>query len=152
MPPDADVGLLHRLMRTPSVPTPGFKNLSPQVRGQLTEQVVGQQLRALKEPYEEPQLYYWQREGGRPGKIDFLAQHQDRIVPVELKSGAAGSMKSLHQFMYDKHLALAVRFDANPPSSQDLDIKTTRGQPVRYKLISLPHYMAASLKRLITEL
>lgn len=54
---------------------------------------------------EEPRLSYWQREGGRPGEIDFLAEVEGSIIPIELKAG----------FMHDKALPLAVRCDANPP-------------------------------------
>jgi hypothetical protein len=39
-----------------------------------------------------PELFYWQREGRRPGEIDYLVVVEGRIVHVELKSGAAGSM------------------------------------------------------------
>ncbi len=139
-----DVGILHGLLRTPaSGAFPAWESIAPQVRGQITEQITGQQLRILG-PFsgDGPQLYYWQREGGRPGDIDFLVQVQDRIVPVELKSGAAGSMKSLHQFMFDKKLDLALRFDRNPPSQLDLKVKTTQGDTVRYHLHGLPLYMA----------
>jgi len=65
-----------------------------------------------------------------------------RIVPLETKSGAAGAMKSLHQFMHDKSLILAVRMDRNPPSLQKMQVKTTLGQPVDYQLLNLPHYLA----------
>ena len=67
------------------------------------------------------------------------------IIAIEMKSGTAGSMKSLHAFMHSKHLDLAVRFDTNPPSTQDLNVKTTTGYTVEYKLISLPLYMVESL-------
>jgi hypothetical protein len=63
-------------------------------------------------------------------------------VPVETKSGAAGAMKSLHQFMHDKSLPLAVRVDRNPPSLQKMQVKTTLGDPVGYQLLNLPHYLA----------
>ena len=54
-------------------------------------------------------------------------------------------MKSLHQFMAERHLNLAVRADANPPSVMDMDVKTTQGHAVRYKLISVPLYMLWNL-------
>jgi hypothetical protein len=38
-----------------------------------------------------------------------------------------------------------VHFDANPPSVQDLDVKTTTGAPVKYRLLSLPLYMVEDL-------
>ena len=65
-----------------------------------------------------------------------------RIVPVETKSGAAGAMKSLHQFMHDKSLPLAVRIDRNPQSLQKMQVKTTLGNPVDYQLLNLPDYLA----------
>ena len=89
-----------------------------------------------------PRLFYWQREGGRPGEIDYVIQTGTRIVPVELKSGASGAMKSLHQFMFDKKLRLAVRIDENPPSLASISVTTTQGNPVRYRLLSLPIYLA----------
>jgi hypothetical protein len=71
---------------------------------------------------------------------------------VEVKSGAAGSMKSLHQFMHDKRLPLALRLDRNPPSLQTMKVSTTQGQPVRYTLLNLPHYLCAFLGGIVPGL
>jgi len=149
-----DVGIAHALLGTPAGPRfPAWSNLAPQVRGQLTEQLIGQQLLALADdPFEEPALYYWQREGGRAGEIDYVAQIHQRIVPIELKAGAAGSMKSLHQFMFDKRLELAVRLDTNQPGLQNLTVHTTQGDQARYRLLSLPHYLAWDVPALLDSL
>ncbi len=111
-----DVGLAHALLSTPaSKAFPSWDTLSASVRGQLTEQLAGQELRLLDNASgDEPALHYWQRDGGRPGEIDYLLQIAARIIPVEVKAGAAGAMKSLHQFMFDKHLDVAVRFTEIP--------------------------------------
>ena len=109
-------------------------------------------MRSAQATAADPQLFYWQRTGGRLGEIDYILQHGNAIVPVEVKSGAAGRMKSLHQFMAEKKLSLAVRFDANPPTVADLDIKTTLGQSVNYRLLSLPLYLAERVGALIDEL
>ncbi len=148
-----DVGLLHAILKLPAQESfPNGESLAPQVRGQIAEQVVGQLLRLLG-PFsgDGPELYYWQREGGRPGEVDYLVQAVNGIVPVELKSGSAGAMKSLHQFMFDKKLGLAVRFDQNPPSQFELSTKTTQGDAVRYKLVSLPLYLTEMLDRILPE-
>lgn len=63
-----------------------------------------------------------QRSGGRQGEIDFIFQHGPHIIPIEVKAGSAGSMKSLHAFMYEKKLKIAVRLDSNPPTTQNLDV------------------------------
>jgi hypothetical protein len=149
-----DIGLVHALLGTPAGPRfPAWSTLSPQVRGQLIEQAAGQQLAALgDDPCDERSLFYWQREGGRAGEVDLVLQLDQRIVPVELKAGAAGAMKSLHQFMVDKKLDLAVRLDANAPSVQDLDVKTTQGDHARYRLVSLPHHIAWNLPAILASL
>jgi uncharacterized protein len=138
-----DIGLAHALSGTPVAGTfPRWQQLADATRGRLTAQLAGQQLRCL-DPGRggEPSLHYWQRSGGRPGEIDYLLQTAQRIVPVELKAGAAGAMKSLHQFMAERSLAIALRSDTNTPSLQDVAVKTTTGELVRYHILNLPGYL-----------
>lgn len=150
----ADVGLAHALLGTPALGAfPAWRDLAPSVRGQLAEQLAGQQLRLLGSGAGDgPELFYWQREGGRVGEVDYLVVVHGRIVPVELKAGAAGSMKSLHQFMFDKRLDLAVRSDANPPSLMRVSVKTTQGDLVAYRLLSLPPYLLWALADVVADL
>lgn len=139
-----DVAVFHALAGTPAGERfPAWDELSPDVRGPLTEQLAGQALRLGGDlSGDGPELYYWQREGGRPGEIDYLIQAGTRILPVELKAGASGSMKSLHQFMFDKRFRRALRLDENPPSRAMLSVKTTQGDAVKYELVALPIYLA----------
>ena len=145
-----DVCVLHALLETPEG---GMSDLLPSMRARIHEQMTTQQLRLLGSPEGDlRELFYWQREGGRPGEIDHLIQTGGRVIPVELKSGASGSMKSLHQFMFEKGHELAVRIDSNPPSLMDVDVKTTQGNPVRYRLLSLPHHLLFNLARILENL
>jgi len=118
-------------------------------KGGLAEQFVGQQLRAAQAPLAEPRLYYWQTTGGRQGEIDYIIQYANRVVPVEVKSGAAGSLKSLHMFMANKGLDFAVRCNISQPSLENIGVKTTLGQPVSYRLLSIPLYLTERLDDLI---
>ncbi len=149
-----DVGLLHALLGTPaSSAFPSWNALAPTLRGQLTDQLAAQQLRLLDlGSGDGPELFYWQREGGRPGEIDYVVQALGHIVPIELKAGAAGAMKSLHQFMFERQLSLAVRCDANPPSVMRVNVKTTRGDPVDYRLVSVPLYLLWNLEAVLEDL
>jgi predicted AAA+ superfamily ATPase len=146
-----DIGLAHAILRTPAVLAfPKLADLGPGIRGKLSEQLAGQQLRSLNPSLgDEPFLHYWQRSGGRKGEIDFLVEIDQVIVPVELKAGTSGSMKSLHQFMHDKQLELAVRIDATPPSVMDAEVTTTQGDQATYKLLSLPGYMLWRVAELV---
>jgi len=149
----ADVAVVHALLNTPAAQSfPEWSSLAPALRGQLTDQLAASQLRLIDSGAGDgPELYYWQREGGRPGEIDYLVQMQGRIIPIELKSGAAGAMKSLHQFVFERRLALAVRADTNPPSVMNVEVKTTQGNAVRYRLISVPLYLLWNLPEILAR-
>lgn len=142
-----DVGLAHGLWQTPAARNhPQWSSISQMIRGNLVEQVAAQQLRLAVGSFgREGQLFHWRREGGRAGEIDFLVEVNGQILPIEIKSGSSGSMKSLHQFMFDKNLPLALRFDRNPPGIQAMSVKTTQGDAVNYILLNLPHYLAWKL-------
>jgi len=135
-----DIGLTSVQLGLSSVKSSDAKNIFFPNKGGLTEQFVGQQLRLSQTSSTDPQLYYWQRAGGRLGEIDYIIQHGNKVVPVEVKSGTAGSMKSLHQFMAEKNLDWAVRCNLNQPSLEKISIKTTLGKPVVSHLISIPLY------------
>lgn len=149
----ADVAVVHALLSTPAAQSfPAWDALAPALRGQLTDQLAASQLRQTDPGSGTgPELYYWQREGGRPGEIDYLVQMLGSIVPIELKSGASGAMKSLHQFMFERQLPLAVRADTNPPSVMNVAVKTTQGNAVSYRLISVPVYLLWNLPEILAK-
>ncbi len=144
-----DVGLIAVQMGLSSTSRREAKKIIFANKGGLAEQFVGQQLRAAQAPLTEPLLFYWQTTGGRQGEIDYVIQHANRVVPVEVKSGATGSLKSLHQFMANKDLDFAVRCNLNQPLLENISIKTTLGQSVSYRLLSIPLYLTERLYELI---
>ena len=115
-------------------------------KGAMAEQLVGQLLLTREVPH-DAFVYYWQQigSGSGNGEIDYLIAKDGEVLPIEVKSGASGSMKSLHIFMESKGLSQAVRFDTNMPSLMNVDIKTSQGKPVKSKLLYLPLYMAELL-------
>ena len=144
-----DIGLISVQLGLSSTRPSEVKSIIFSNKGGLAEQFVGQQLRAAQSPLSDPQLFYWQRTGGRLGEIDYIIQHGNRVVPVEVKSGKAGSMKSLHHFLAEKGLDFALRCNINQPSVKDMHIKTTSGIPVSYRLLSIPVYLTERIGDLI---
>lgn len=121
--------------------------------GGIAEQVVGQLLRTIERPYIEPALYYWHREeASSSAEIDYVIQHGHRIVPIEVKAGATGSLKSLHVFMGLKKLSLAMRINSDYPSKTDVDVKDNLGNSVNYTFISIPFYLVGQIHRLLSLL
>ncbi|MCA8961473.1 MAG: ATP-binding protein [Planctomycetes bacterium] len=148
-----DVALLHPLIGTPAgAKFPSWDALVPDSKARISEQLAVQQLRLLGDAHRPAELYFWRREGGRAGEVDHVVQVHGRVVPLKLKAGTAGSMKSLHQFMFDKGLDLAVRVDRNPPSLSRLDVKTTQGDRVVYDLLNLPLYLLWNLETILAGL
>jgi hypothetical protein len=97
-------------------------------------------------------LHYWLREGKTGNaELDFLIPTGEGVVPIEVKAGSSGSLRSLHQFMAKRPDALAVRLDLNAPSLQEIRttvISPDGKQDVRYFLRSLPLYMAGNARLL----
>ncbi len=88
-----DIGLLAHLNGL-SLSEEYLKNdLSSLFRGKMAEQFVGQELLSSG----QNQLYYWARDAKNSNaEIDFILQKNNQFIPVEVKSGPAGKLKSLH--------------------------------------------------------
>jgi len=117
--------------------------------GGISEQVAGQLLRSLEPFFVAPALFYWMREQKNSNaEIDYLIQHGNEIVPIEIKSGSTGSLKSLHLFMALKKLSRALRINSDLPSIVNVKTKTHR-EEIEYKLYSLPFYLIGQIHRLL---
>jgi predicted AAA+ superfamily ATPase len=117
-------------------------------RGVLAEQFVGQQLLHSKPGYVSPSLYFWQppKSEGQ-AEVDFLFESGNRVIPVEVKSGVRGSMKSLHSYVLQKEATLAVRISAEVPSLEERTASLKeKGQP--FRLLNIPFYLVGQLERL----
>ncbi|MBI2344128.1 MAG: ATP-binding protein [Deltaproteobacteria bacterium] len=90
-----DLGLMNHLCGMP-MDTPGVSgSLLSLYKGALAEQFVGQELLAAQ----DGELYYWSRaEKSSQAEVDFLIVREGDIFPVEVKSGPAGRLRSLHLF------------------------------------------------------
>jgi predicted AAA+ superfamily ATPase len=118
--------------------------------GGIAEQAVGQLLRTINPPYVEPRLYYWLRnEKGSNAEVDYVIQHANTVVPIEVKAGSTGSLKSLHLFMGMKKSTIAVRINSDLPSETQIDTKDALGNNVQYLLLSIPFYLIGQLHRLL---
>ncbi len=122
-------------------------------KGAICEQFVGQHLLHSGKEYETPAAYCWMREArNSSAEVDYLVQSGTDIVPVEVKGGKTGSLKSLLFFLNEKHGDFAVRFNTDKPSLLvDAEVADNLGRTCRYSLLSLPMYMVCQLKRLVRD-
>ncbi|MBO9666403.1 MAG: ATP-binding protein [Bdellovibrio sp.] len=113
------------------------------VKGPLVEQFVAQHLFFQSEGFMEPELFYWLRDKkAQNAEVDFVMTIDGQIVPVEVKSGKGGRLKSLMVFMKEKELPVALRTDINLPSSELIDqkINESMGRSV-FELKNMPLYL-----------
>jgi uncharacterized protein len=118
--------------------------------GQLAEQLVGQELRACRPFNQEPQLFTWARETKNSNaEVDYVLQVSGSVVPVEVKAGATGRLRSLQMMVQEKDLPLAVRVCSQPMQYSELQTALPVGPSRNFKLLSIPFYMVSELPRLL---
>ena len=124
----------------------------PANAGALCEQVVGQHLLYSLPFYQEPALFYWTREkASSSAEVDYVIAEGRDIVPVEVKAGKTGRLKSLHSFLREKQRPLGVRFNSDLPSLLEARTALADGRNVPFRLLSLPLYMVGQTRRLVRQ-
>jgi predicted AAA+ superfamily ATPase len=119
--------------------------------GKIAEQFVAQELLQFRELYEQPALYYWLREAkSSSAEIDFVIPFHSKIIPIEVKAGATGTLKSLHYFLTSKELPIGVRFCNQLPSVFNGTLEGKSGS-FPYKLLTLPFYLIGQLRRVLEQ-
>ena len=120
-----------------------FEDLNSSFRGMLAEQCIGQALMA-EQMNSMPSLSFWARsKRGSSSEVDLLIQHRGRLIPIEVKSGATGRLRSLQRFIEDSGQNIAVRFYGG--RFQVDELQTPSGK--KFRLLNLPHFLTSDLPR-----
>ena len=133
-----DVGLMQRANR---VDAESFlrEEIIQVDRGRVAEQFVGQELLAYSGFYEDRNLYFWERAARSSStEVDYVLQIDAKIVPVEVKAGSTGRLRSLRRFMESKRSPIGVQISQAPLSLEN-------------GVLSVPFYWIGQLPRLLRE-
>jgi len=135
-----DVGLVnHRI---------GFREffanraLDTVLQGRIAEQVAAQEL--VARTFQPPALHFWVREKGA-AETDFLYPFKGHVIPVEIKSGGTGKLKSLHLFMQECPHPYAVRVYSGKTRLDRIPLPSGK----TYDLYSIPYYLLSRLDDLL---
>ncbi|MFV0346021.1 MAG: ATP-binding protein [Bacteroidales bacterium] len=102
-----DIGLMNHTMGIDYNEALNHENLLSIYRGQLAEQYVGQTLAATT----NKQLYYWSRDAkSSNAEIDYLIQQGNDFIPIEVKDGSSGKLRSLHMYRETYKPKLSIVF------------------------------------------
>lgn len=131
-----DVGLIPQASKTLGP----FEDLTLINGGNLAEQFVGQELVAYALPYTMAQLYYWEREKqGADAEVDYVIEVGPYIIPIEVKSGSKGRLRSLKQFMEEKKSIFGLQISQAPLSLSE-------------NILTVPFYMISEIPRLVAKI
>lgn len=109
-------------------------------RGLQAEQFVGQELLAYRKPYMQSELFYWDRQKpSSSAEVDYVINVNERIIPIEVKAGTTGSLRSLQLFLNEKNYDLGLRLSLKPLE-------------MHQRVLSIPLYMISETQRLVSTI
>ena len=150
-----DTGLMLRLL---SMAVGDIRTLTQQIltanvadlvnKGPMAELVAGLELLHYASSDLRHDLYYWLRMArNSSAEIDYITTRGSEILPIEVKAGMQGGMKSLWLFLREKHLTDAVRCSMENFGTFDF-VDREDGDAVRHVRIC-PLFALSQLNRLM---
>ena len=113
-----DLGLAQRMLDLDLKEWMTSVDIATVNKGAVAEQFVGQELAVYQGATHQTPLTYWHREArGSRAEVDYLIPAGRRIVPVEVKAGVKGGMKSLRLFLQERRAVEGVRVSKDPFSN-----------------------------------
>ena len=123
-----------------------IRDISDAWTGHIAEQIVGQELLSTDNLFTHKR-YFWVNGTGSEAEVDFVIQFEDKVIPVEVKSGHNSRLRSLHRFMEKAPHDMAVRFWGNPFSIDE--VSTPGGK--QFRLFNLPYYYAGQVEQILQK-
>ncbi len=119
----------------------GVNDLNDFYRGKIIHHLVCQEL--ISTYNNQTYLpHFWVREKkDTSSEVDLIYQHGKYLIPVEVKSGKQGRLRSLHQFIENTNHPYAIRLYAGEFSVEKH--KTPTGKA--YLLMNMPYFLGAKI-------
>lgn len=119
-------------------------------KGSLAEMSAGLEMLHYLTPNLRYELYYWQRMAKNSlAEIDYVTNFRQKVLPIEVKAGTQGGMKSLWLFMREKRLDFAVRCSLENFSAFDYSDTQDNGTLRHVKVC--PLYAVSQMQRILAE-
>ena len=123
-------------------------DISETHRGIIAEHIVGQELLASSSSISK-NLHFWTREKtDSSAELDYILPYNGKLIPIEVKSGSIGKLRSLYLFMDNAPHTVAVRVYQGEYLVQQA--KTIAGK--EFTLLNLPFYMVHRIEREVDKI
>ncbi len=122
-----------------------MQDLSSAYKGALIPHLITQELISLNTITDINPTFWVREKTQASSEVDLLFVYETKIIPIEVKSGKSGSLKSLHQFIEQAPHPYAVRIYGGKFNIEKQ--KTPKGTP--YILMNLPYYLGTKIQAYI---
>jgi predicted AAA+ superfamily ATPase len=122
-----------------------MQDLNNAYKGAVIPHLVTQELISLQSISAQTPNFWVRDKAQSSAEVDLLYSYQGLIIPIEIKSGSTGSLKSLHQFIDAVDHPYAIRMYAGAFNVE----KAITPNKKPYQLMNLPYYAGTSLPQYI---
>ena len=142
-----DVGLINYSLQI-QAQLLSMSDFSSAFKGAIIPQIIQQEL-ISSENSTKYQPVFWVRDKTQSdAEVDLIYPFKGIAIPVEIKSGPIGKLRSLHQFIDTCDHSFAIRIYAGKFSIEQQ--QTPAGKP--FTLMNLPYYLGSKLKEYVSYL
>jgi len=139
-----DTGMLNQILLLQAEMI-GLNDLDDLYRGKIIEHLVYQELISIHDETAYKPHFWVREERDSNSEVDLVYRYGKYIIPLEIKSGKQGRLRSLHQFVERSNHPYAVRLYAGEFKIEKA--KTPGGVP--YLLMNLPYYLGTKIPEYI---
>lgn len=123
-----------------------LKDLSDAYKGAIIPHIITQELISLN-TINNHKPFFWVRDKAQSSsEVDLIYQYKNKMIPIEIKSGATGSLKSLHEFIERTDHNFAVRIYAG---KYEIQKHKTPKNKKEYLLLNIPYFLGTKLPEYI---
>ncbi|MBC8409750.1 MAG: ATP-binding protein [Rhodobacteraceae bacterium] len=119
----------------------GLKDLNNSYRGAIIPHMVNQEIIAQHSTESHTPSFWVREKNNTSSEVDLVFTHNNLLIPIEIKSGSAGSLKSLHQFIDRCPHNFGVRIYGGELTIEKH--KTISGK--EFNLLNLPYYLSGKI-------
>ncbi|MFN3999347.1 ATP-binding protein [Algoriphagus sp.] len=120
-----------------------MEDLSSAYKGALIPHLVTQELISTSFQTDQKPNFWVREKNQSTAEVDLVIPFQGLAIPIEIKSGATGSLRSLHQFIDSANHGFAVRIYGGELKIEDT--QTPAGKS--YRLLNLPYYLGTQVQK-----
>ncbi|SEW17742.1 hypothetical protein SAMN05428988_2764 [Chitinophaga sp. YR573] len=119
----------------------GMDDLSSAYKGAVIPHLITQELISLQTVSPNNPLFWVREKSQSNAEIDLVQVYREFLIPIEIKSGSTGSLRSLHQFIDAVDHPYAIRIYGGTFSIE----KAITPNKKPYLLMNLPYYLGTQL-------